>query len=1014
MRFSRSVCLAIITFSLSQVAFALPIGFGRNQADLIYDETKNQNFLIYHDRRTPNEAKMILSSLNAAKPHLQRWFEVEGTKPQVIITSAATAHASFANLVTNNLEIQTLGQGHRDLFFHEYVHNMMYQRFFNILGPFGAVVQLPWMANWWIEGLAESVTQSQGSDVQASVERISALRNSWPSFNSLHSLYRRNMNQQIGYAVSGGLVSYAFRTGNSKNFAKFHKEYDRYTMPWFMLWSAVPFNGFMPMDDSLESITGLKTGRELYEKYKVDSAQYWQKNLSTPFYMHSKYLNEKPSIFGGLGSVGVVKGDLRTFSNYDGRRSLFHLNFNKDQWAELVLPQPKSFQYDEDALYANAYIPRADYVKSIVKYEDEFLNKTKNVFYVKKTRNAKYKPILERKGLVLDMVESKNKITWIEQDTEKTRLCSFPKSFWLKGQKVPNSAITCPLEKTLPVSISLIGQRSSDKSFHHDKIWLKETIQSIAGDRHMIVEWSLDSASARMFSLAQGGQPVSLAAINDEYWVVVGERDRRTLRNIDTTGECRSVYSMVDFPTRVFALKGNKLALGLTDMNQHTIRAIDPNQMEAKNCYHAAPHASPLLSAIQMKDNPTFAQAFAQADLWRQLPQNEPAEQQATAEKAKGLGKEPRFERVRARPERYRVKPIFAVPWIGADPFGYNFGIMSVPLMEFSQNEELRLTALFGPASSFPNINLALISTRFWPTLQLEGFKSLNYNGIYNVGTEDNPIGSTSYLDETGGRLSATFPINNLNLSLNLGVRGSNVKVFSGPRFREGLLTEFSGGISHYARLGRFGLSTGVQGDWAPEVAGSVFNYNKIYATQSISTPFFLSSGLSFGAEYGQTRGPKRFALRELYRPLKTYVPGEGGGANNFHFEFSEYIKSLERGNLFSAFEGDTQARVKMNWSVPIFRNMDALVWIFYLDRLDLTMFYNYGGAWREDTKSFDDIKRWLVHAHGYNFDMQFEIKGINFNLGIGAGQVISRSGSRPWDYYLSFSFDDIFSLSQG
>ena len=110
---------ALGIFLVSADVLALPTGFGRNQADLEYEETTYDNFYIYHDKRTPNEAKMIISSLTAAKPVLEKWLEVKGSKPQTVITSAATANPSFANLVTNNLEIQTLGQGYRDLFLHE-------------------------------------------------------------------------------------------------------------------------------------------------------------------------------------------------------------------------------------------------------------------------------------------------------------------------------------------------------------------------------------------------------------------------------------------------------------------------------------------------------------------------------------------------------------------------------------------------------------------------------------------------------------------------------------------------------------------------------------------------------------------------------------------------------------------------------------------------------------------------------------------------------------------------------
>ena len=250
---------------------------------------------------------------------------------------------------------------------------MMYHHYFNILGPFGAVVQLPWMANWWIEGLAESLSQSQGSDVQAAVERLAALTGNWPTFNSLHSLYRRGVNSTVGYAISGGLVSHAFRSGKAENIAKMHREYYDYTMPWYMLWSAVPFNGFMPMDAALETITGLKTGRALYDKYKADSKKHWQKTLSKPLYMHPGYLNERPTLFTGLSAFTVVQGQLRAPLQTDGVRKIHNFTFNDKNWVQARSLTPIG-DNPPDKYYTGVSVLREDYLKSIVKFKSRFLD----------------------------------------------------------------------------------------------------------------------------------------------------------------------------------------------------------------------------------------------------------------------------------------------------------------------------------------------------------------------------------------------------------------------------------------------------------------------------------------------------------------------------------------------------------------------------------------------------------------------------------------------------------------
>ena len=59
-----------------------------------------------------------------------------------------------------------------------------------------------------------------------------------------------------------------------------------YTMPWWWLWSVVPFNGFLPMDQVLKNYSGL-SGEDLYNAYQKEARAHWEKapgvffNIST-------------------------------------------------------------------------------------------------------------------------------------------------------------------------------------------------------------------------------------------------------------------------------------------------------------------------------------------------------------------------------------------------------------------------------------------------------------------------------------------------------------------------------------------------------------------------------------------------------------------------------------------------------------------------------------------------------------------------------------------------------------
>jgi hypothetical protein len=133
-----------------------------------------------------------------------------------------------------------------------------------------------------------------------------------------------------------------------------------------------------------------------------------------------------------------------------------------------------------------------------------------------------------------------------------------------------------------------------------------------------------------------------------------------------------------------------------------------------------------------------------------------------------------------------------------------------------------------------------------------------------------------------------------------------------------------------------------------------------------------------------------------MYTPLKTLIPGSGAGYNQSNFALTEDY------GLFSPVFGESQARAKLLATYPLVKDIDKFISILYMDRLDISGFYNYGTAWRN--KDFPDAKD-LIGAHGYNVDLFLDNKGVHFNLGMGIGQVIQQ----PWQAYWTFGFDALF-----
>lgn len=964
-----SIALASLGIFAS-TANALPIGFGRNQADLKYSETSSKDFFVYFDRDTPEEGRFTLSALLAAQPHLENWLGVKRKRPLPVILSAVSANASFANFITDALEIQSMGQsgdggGARALVWHEYTHNMMYRHLDNLFGPPGAILHLPWMPVWFIEGLAETTSISVGSDFQAGVERFHALTGTWPTYDRMHSLYGSNFSAR-GYATAGAFVRWILEThGTAKLPAMLERFRDR-SMPWWWPWAAVPYNGFMPMDDSLAILGpaqekaadatkvsggGEQYGRSLYASYVAAATKSHRDSTATPL------LSGKAREQGALVMTG---GLIRNMQN-----GLFQDAGKKTPvpaWLTEIGPEAAGHPTVSDT-----------------------------------GRSGKYLNIWRPTRVGNDLV-------WMEQEKNVTRFCRRPAT----PKSAPHS---CPVEARFPQSIDWLGSGAKDPA-GHSSVYLVRRTHRMTGDLEEVLEWksSQPETSPHPSHIRTHGRAFSLIQDGDDLVTIESGRNHRWLvRYAAETGACRSMHRMADLPVMHEPhAAGNTMAFWVPD--GYVARLFRPGELA--RTFPGAPCASfdlptsPLLEAVRASARGETALGFDDA-LKRTRTTQTTLSQRDDAAGEKIVTPAPNSE---IRDAQWRPRSVLAFPWIGADDaLGPQFGVVSVPLMDHMQNETVRATFLVGANSRYPNTDLRLISNRFHPTLSLAAFRQQTYNGIMRrsgIGNAEDDVYDLSYLDEQGARFDIGTRWDWLGqdghdsgLLFEAGVKRSLLRPYLGPqRAKAGALTELNLGVTHYSiRPWRnLTFTQAISTRVAPDAANDVFDYNAISASTAMAIePGVLRSRLGLGLEGSRTRGKSRRELQEVYRPLKTFVPGSGGGLNQNSFPVTG------EGWLFAGLYGDSQARVKADWTMPLVADFEKLIWIFYVDRLDFTAFLNYGGAWRGSTPASDR----LVGAHGYNLDLQLDNKGVRFNVGGGIGQVFER----PWESYLTLGFDALF-----
>lgn len=340
-------------------------------------------------------------------------------------------------------------------------------------------------------------------------------------------------------------------------------------------------------------------------------------------------------------------------------------------------------------------------------------------------------------------------------------------------------------------------------------------------------------------------------------------------------------------------------------------------------------------------------------------------------------------------------------PWLGGeDPRGTQLGLISVPLIDDLQNQTVRATVLVGLESQFPSTDITYSNgAPDWP-VNLSLYRQQTYNGSLIINNES----YVNYWDEKGVRLSTgkSFRFGSLWSFFGVGLKYADFTPYLGYTLfnNKGRLTEPYITISTSRRFSssRSAISFGIRHSEASKLLNENFDFNKTGVNLSLSKGIFQESTLSTGISYAQTRGPRPMYLREFYTPLRTHIPGSGGGLNQSNFDFTG------SGSLFGARFGDTKIRSNLAFSTPIISDLDKLVWIFYAERLDFSAFLNYGGTWFDIAdQTIEDAT--LIGAHGYNIDLQFENKGIRFNVGLGVGQVFEED----FETYGKFGFDAFF-----
>ena len=1003
--------ISVNLFMVTSELLSLPISFGRTQGSLRYSELTTDNFYLYHDSDTASEAKYTLKSLELARPILEGWFGVERSSPLIVNMSAVTYGASFANFITDSIELQTLGMIHSSLAWHEYTHALTYARMQDWTGSAATIIHLAWLPSWFLEGLAETVTVSVGSDIQKGTERYYAMSGSWPSYEKLHKLYDSSFFSTAGYSISGSFVSYIihkYKIDVSTMIEDFYYK----SMPWWWPYSLIPFIDSLPLDRVLKKYTG-KNAESLYEEYKSWAESKWASEKA-----YSIVLNHPRDILLVDDSVRV-KGD-KLYYLIKKSGSSYEVGLSLDDLENVVTNRLTIRDYitrPDVSLDVSLSVPSVKSERLISQDVQVYLKDKHNKegfsgqdIYVQTSKKLR---TIKRRGKISPFYRTQKYVWWEENYKDESKICFI--SLETLGK------VSCPLKDSEPVRYSLIGGNPGTNSIS-SSLWVKRVDQKINGkDKIKIYKIGDDPKDISSFDFSYQ-EPLSITENQDtdkSIYMLLSSHNQRPIVRFDQNLSCKETYWFADTFLSLKHVKGSSFIAKVLTPTKTMYTKIDlgSSDVRVKDCSALSSEYPSSLSLITVALNSKQKDISLNEalDIQHNLiygPDEELNSSSPDSSKnivsgldwgvdASDLGSGNQLENqpqkdidsLTSRPYGWRGRLLFLLPWIGANDYQdyYQFGVVGVPLMDHLQNETVYLTALFGIHSLTPDLSLNITSSRFWPVLNLQLFRTLSWDGWDSKGR-------SSYMRELGVNLSSTFLIKNWLTLLIVGAQVSDLSPYAyASEHISGTFVQPYISLVNTLKLGI--VSTVVSNSFyvTSKHIGSDFDYTRWKTALNFSVPVPVkTSQFDLVLDYSRTRGSRTRGLEEYARAVKKFMPGSGDSMNNIYLPFTD------DGYLFSVQEGNNQVGVRPSLTIPLVEDLEQLIRIFYVGRLDFTAFFSYTGAWYGEFKDVSKVS--MIKAHGYNLNLNFDVKGVNFSAGGGVGQVIGKK----LEVYGTFGFSSL------
>jgi hypothetical protein len=1027
--------IAAILYAMS--ASAVPMSFTKNGSGNMHDVNwvmlHSGNIQVYTDEESTDMGRYALNSIRDAYPYLSlllgvkvgeqyinrefyKNFLVSEYPKIVLILGDRMEGAGFANPITQNIEAQMIHPRSAAFFQHELVHRLMYEHNDFHIGSMGRLFSLAMMPTWWIEGLAESLTESAGRlEIQGFLRNM-ASQDHWPTWERLHSLYHADGDENLrGYIVAGRFLRWILTRSNEKDLYDVQEQIANETVR--------PF--FYNASDRWLKKHFKKTGKELYEDFKKQQKKSWDSYLDNIPKLTSSQIDE--TVFSEKTPYNIYTNYIKTVlskmnANTNYKESALLMSSNEEVVRQPISLQGSSiFAVDSRTYRSLLTVKRNIYMNSSFGDELKLVDFKDSVFSLKDENTLRVETIpfaSEKKPFVVQEIRSVGDGGYFIHASLKGN--SF--IYYFNSKK---NLLKKIVELKFPITPKLLEFKNSK---YLNNIEQRSCV-------YAILNWDKEKTSLNKFC-ASGPQieiiPPKKLFMQDgivlkpnTFRLIVGWD--KVLALVDATE--KSITPLAAFPEWVeglysFSPANDILATWVYEKSQYKLIKFDLEKLKT--------------NFAKWRNKLYDSSAFSEFIPWQ--PYEPPYKKMALKFLANNnpkldLSKEKDPIKFKTEPNTKIKNPaplehnvLFVFPYALPTALGGpTVNLVTMPYVDKMERDAIQVFAGYHFNLKAPNATVTYINNRLFDGFAVSLFTTPYFNGIYkNIDHTGEVKTYYNYLNQEGISQASSFRFKPYSLKLDQFVTLSHLKPYTAleaPPSWIGAqninllsLTEnlyynlFQTNIylgdkqkprGHYLYwktdtefgVGKFN-SLGDTKDYDNKSSGYLDYYN---VNASLTSTFrYNKQTFTLSGHISTTQGKNSLNLKEFDSPYESYILGSSKSLSYASYPI------IANDALFQIKMGYWSQQMAAQYDFPILKDSETLFLMSYInDWHAYVTFQDDGVSIYKNGSKFHNTDSVTVGTH-FNMD----IKGVTFEPSLSYTQLLTQSG---WGVIMQIKFMDLF-----